>query len=546
MTGPGRAAWWRDCVTYQLYLRSFADSDGDGVGDLDGVRQHLDHLVGLGVDALWINPCYPSPHRDGGYDVADFTAVDAAYGGPAAFERLLAAAHDRGLRVLMDLVPNHCSSDHAWFREALASAPGSPARARFHFREGRGTDGAQPPNNWLSTFGGPAWTRVDEADGAPGQWYLHSFDATQPDFNWDDASVNEMFDDVLRLWFDRGIDGFRIDVAYAMVKHPDLPDVADPTAYNPHQWNQPGVHDILRRWRKLAESYDRELALVGEAWLPPRALGDYVAADELTGIFCFDLLQQPFDAAAVRTSVAETLAGLPDDGGVPAWTLNNHDVHRAVTRYGIVEPEPVSSPDPNTARVRPRGRVDLALGTARAQAMTLLMLGLPGSVFLYQGEELGLPEVQDLEDAVRRDPIWTRSRGTEHGRDGSRVPLPWTEHGPSFGFSADGAAAPWLPQPPWFGEHAVSRLTRDPRSVLASYRTALETRRRHPGTADLEWLAPGRDDVLAFARGGLTVVTVFAGESFEVPADWGRLALRSSDGEGRRLSTGTTAWFDRG
>ena len=534
--------WWRECVTYQLYLRSFADSDGDGVGDLDGVRDRLDHLVGLGVDALWINPCYPSPNHDGGYDVADFTTVDPAYGGLPAFERLLTAAHERRLRVLMDLVPNHCSSEHAWFQEALASAPGSAARARFHFRDGRGPDGSQPPNNWLSTFGGPAWTRVTEADGNPGQWYLHSFDASQPDFDWDNGEVADLFDDVLRTWFDRGIDGFRIDVAYAMVKHPDLPDVADPTAFNPYQWDQPGVHDIFRRWRKLADGYDRDLALVGEAWLPPGSLGAYVAADELTGIFCFDLLQQPFDAAGVRASVEASLAGIPPGGGVPAWTLNNHDVHRAVTRYGIVRHDPVTSPDPNTVRVRPRGEVDLALGTARARAMLLLLLGLPGSAYLYQGEELGLPEVQDLDDDARRDPIWTRSQGTEHGRDGSRVPLPWTADEPWFGFAPAGGAAPWLPQPAWFASYAVDGQAGDPRSELAFYRSALALRRRFPAEG-LSWLDTGRDDVLAFTRGDLRVVVVFDGEPFELPDAWGSVLLTTTEVEGRLLPRNDAAWL---
>jgi alpha-glucosidase len=257
-----RQHWWRSAVVYQLYLKSFLDTDGDGIGDLDGVAARLDHLVSLGVDGVWLNPCYPSPQRDGGYDVADYTTIDAVYGGLPAFERLLRAAHDRGLKVLLDLVPNHCSDQHPWFQEALTAAPGSRERRRFIFSDGRGPDGSEPPNNWRSIFGGPAWERV-----ADGQWYLHLFDASQPDFNWDNPEVVAMFDDVLRTWFDRGIDGFRIDVAHGMVKAAGLPDADDVDVANPHAWNQPAVHEIFRRWRTLVDDYDRDLTLVGEAWV---------------------------------------------------------------------------------------------------------------------------------------------------------------------------------------------------------------------------------------------------------------------------------------
>ena len=487
------SSWWSTSVIYQLYLRSFADSDSDGIGDLDGVTARLDHIAGLGVDGLWLNPCYPSPNKDGGYDVADYLDVDPLYGGLPAFTRLLEAAHGRGLRVLMDLVPNHCSDQHPWFQAALASPVGSPERARFHFRDGGGPDGALPPNNWRSVFGGSAWTRLTTADETPGQWYLHSFDPAQPDFDWDNPEVVAMFDSVLTTWFDRGIDGFRIDVAYAMVKRHGLPDVADPAAENPYQWNQPGVHAIFRRWRRIAEAYGRDLTLVGEVWLPPAEAVRYIRPGELTQVFYFDLLQQPFEAGAFRASLTQTLEGvsaLPDGAGVPTWALNSHDVHRSVSRYGLVEPEPMRSVDLNATKTRARGRVDVALGTARARAALLLTLALPGSVYLYQGEELGLPEVQDLPDTARRDPIWTRSAGTEHGRDGSRVPMPWAT-GASLGFSPSGAADPWLPQPHWYAELAADRQTGGA-STLSFYRRAIACSHTRALCFNRGWTKPAR------------------------------------------------------
>lgn len=529
-TAPA-AEWWRSSVIYQLYLKSYADTDGDGIGDLAGITAHLDHIAGLGVDGLWLNPCYPSPNRDGGYDVADYVSIDERYGGLAAFEKLLAASHDRGLKLLMDLVPNHCSDQHAWFVEARAAEPGSAARDRFIFRDGRGPDGSEPPNNWRSTFGGPAWTRI-----ADGQWYLHSFDATQPDFNWENPAVADMFDGVLRTWFDRGIDGFRIDVAYAMVKAAGLPDLADPDGDNPYLWNQPGVHEIFKRWRAIADSYDRELTLLGEVWLSPTDAADYIRPGELKQVFYFDLLQQPFEAGAFQLSIDETLAGLKHAEGVPTWTLNSHDVHRAVTRYGLVEPEPMTSPDANALRTRARGRVDVPLGTARAGAAIMLVLALPGSVYLYQGEELGLPEVQDLPDDARQDPIWERSGHTEYGRDGSRVPLPWTAAAPAFGFTT---GTPWLPQPAGFADYAVD--TEPP--TLRLYQRAIAARRQLDQDAELAWIATGRDDVLAFRRGRFVNVTVFDGADFAVPAEFGAPVLVSDGGAGAILTAGCSGWY---
>jgi len=541
---PG-SEWWRQAVVYQLYVRSFGDHDGDGVGDLRGITDRIDYIARLGVDAIWLNPCYPSPNNDGGYDVADYSDIDATYGGLPAFEKLLSAAHERGVRVIMDLVPNHCSSSHPWFQEALASPPGSPARARFHFRDGRGTDGEEPPNNWRSTFSGPAWTRVVGPTG-PEQWYLHSFDTTQPDFNWANPEVADMFDDVLRTWFDRGVDGFRIDVAYAMVKHPDLPD-ADRPESNPYLWNQPGVHDILARWRAIADRYHRDIPLIGEVWLAPTEAADYIRPGRLHQVFYFDLMLQSWRAADFRASIDATVSSVPADGGLPTWTLNNHDVHRSVSRYGLTQPEPMHTVDDNARQTRPRGRVDVALGVRRARAAALLLLALPGSVYLYQGEELGLPEVLDLPNHARRDPIWLRSGGREHGRDGSRIPLPWQTDGPSLGFSPPNAAAPWLPQPKWYARFAVDVQQADPASTLSMYRAAMRRRRDLFGDGSFEWLDAGRGDVVAFRVGNGVNVTVMGSEPFHPPSSWGRLVLRS-DGSGTVgpdtvVGPDTTVWL---
>jgi alpha-glucosidase len=467
--------------------------------------------------------------------VADYLTIDPVYGGLPAFERLLHAAHERGLKVLLDLVPNHCSDQHEWFQQALAAKPGSPERRRFIFADGRGPDGSEPPNDWTSMFGGPAWERVPD-----GQWYLHLFDATQPDFNWDDPSVPAMFDDVLATWFERGVDGFRIDVAHGMVKAAGLPDVG-PDELNRHAWNQPGVHDIFRRWRRIADSYDRDLTLVGEAWVSPAHSADYIRADELHQVFYFGLVRDQFEAAAFRHSIESAYADLSGEHGAPTWTLNNHDVHRAVTRYGIIEPEPFTSPDVHALLTRVRGTVDVDLGTRRAVAALLLMLALPGSVYLYQGEELGLPEVQDLPDEARQDPLWERSSHADHGRDGCRVPLPWTDADAGFGFTS---GTPWLPQPAWYADYAASREEADPGSVLHHYRAALRARRDIDQTTPLRWIESGHAGVLAFSRGDLVCVTVFDGPPYAVPATWGDLVLAS----GPQVTSTTvpaahSAWF---
>jgi len=495
-----RRGWWRDAVIYQVYVRSFADSDGDGDGDLTGIRQRLEHLASLGVDALWLTPFYVSPLADGGYDVANYRDVDPRFGTLEDFDALLARAHELGLRVIIDIVPNHTSSAHPWFVEALASAPGSPARDRYIFRPGRGANGELPPNDWDSIFGGPAWTRVRNPDGTPGEWYLHLFDVEQPDLNWKNPEVAEEFLSILRFWLDRGVDGFRIDVAHGMIKQDGLPDVGRPQAkllgaLELPYFDQDGVHEIYRSWRRLLDSYPGERIAVAEAWVndPVRA-ARYLRPDELHQAFNFDYLTSDWDAEELRKVIDASLAANAAVDAPTTWVLSNHDVTRHVTRYGGGE-----------------------IGQRRARAAALLTLALPGSAYIYQGEELGLPEVTDLPESVLQDPTWVRSGYTERGRDGCRVPIPWEGDAPPFGFSPPGSTT-WLPIPESWRSITVASQEKDPSSMLHLYRRALAVRRQHPALGDgtLEWVdAPV--DVLAFTREpGFTCVVNFRPEPVEL------------------------------
>jgi len=543
---PGTArTWWRDAVIYQVYVRSFLDSTGDGIGDLAGVRAGLPYLKKLGVDGIWLSPFYPSPQHDHGYDVADYCDVDPVYGDLEEFDRLVAAAHRLGLKVVIDIVPNHCSSEHPWFRAALAEGPGGEHRARFHFADGRGPDGEEPPNNWRAMFGGPAWSRVTEPDGTPGQWYLHLFTPEQPDLNWREPAVAEHFDRVLRFWLDRGVDGFRVDVAAGLFKHPDLPDSPDPEAderardsVNPLAWNQPEVHGVWRRWRALCDEYaardGRERLLVGEVSVPTaREHAKYVRPDELHQAFFFHLLSAPWDVDAFRKVIDEALTDIAGTGSTVTWVLNNHDQVRTVTRYAG------DGPYSETGDANPN------LGAARARAAALLMLALPGAAYIYQGEELGLPEVVDLPDEVLTDPIFRRTGSRRRIRDGCRVPLPWSGQASPFGFTSGAEEArPWLPQPEWFAEHATDRALADTRSFWHLYRDGLQLRRGLPqlGEGTLRWLEspPG---VLAFERGEGLVCAVNFGTS-PVPAPVpGTPLLSSGECPDGALPGSTTAWW---
>ncbi|WP_067390437.1 glycoside hydrolase family 13 protein [Streptomyces sp. F-3] len=533
-----RHGWWRDAVIYQVYVRSFLDSTGDGIGDLAGVRAGLPYLKKLGVDGIWLSPFYPSPQHDHGYDVADYCDVDPVFGDLEEFDRLVAAAHRLGIKVLLDIVPNHCSSEHPWFREAVAAGPGSTARARFHFADGRGPDGSEPPNNWHAMFGGPAWTRITEPDGRPGQWYLHMFTPEQPDWNWRNPEIAAEFDRILRFWLDRGVDGFRVDVAAGLYKHPELPDADDPEAdarardsVNPLAWNQPEVHDVWRHWRSVCEEYTardgRERLLVGEVSVPSaREHAKYVRPDELHQAFFFDLLSAPWDADAFRKVISEAMKDIAGTGSTVTWVLNNHDQVRAVTRYG--EPATEGS----------------GLGAARARAAALLMLALPGAAYIYQGEELGLPEVVDLPDDVLTDPIFHRTGSRARIRDGCRVPLPWSGQASPFGFTTgEQSAKPWLPQPDYFAEYVTERALADTRSFWHLYRDGLQLRSSLPqlGEGTLRWLDTP-PDVLAFARDDLVCAVHFGTAPTPAPVS-GVPLLTSGPCPPGVLAGSTAAWW---
>ena len=566
--GPGAAApWWRTAVVYQVYPRSFADSTGDGVGDLPGVTAHLDHLVDLGVDGLWLSPVYASPMNDGGYDVADYRSVDPTFGTLADADALLTAAHARGLRVLMDLVPNHTSSEHAWFRAALASAPGSEERARYLFRDGRGPGGDQPPNDWRSVFGGPAWERVAGDDGEPGQWYLHLFDATQPDLDWSSPRVREELEDVIRFWLDRGVDGFRVDVAHGLVKAEGLPDwdagappgatsvplaagapdgPAAPPGREPGSaetqrrapmWDQEGVHEIYRSWRVLVDSYGGDRTLVAEAWVEPsERMARYVRPDEMQQTFAFQLLAAPWEAGALRAGITEALATTAAVGASATWVLSNHDVVRHTTRLALPRAD-----DLHVGVLPTDPQPDEGLGLRRGRAATLVMLALPGAAYLYQGEELGLPEHTTLPPQARRDPSFAREGGRIAGRDGCRVPLPWLADAPGLGFGPGGAT--WLPQPPSWSRYAVDAEDGDPGSTLAMYREALGLRReRRLGSGPLVWRDDLGEQVVAFTAGDVLVVANLGPEPVPVPEGAGVL-LASGPLDGAGVPADTTAWL---
>ncbi|MFT4265416.1 MAG: glycoside hydrolase family 13 protein [Nocardioides sp.] len=516
---PGSRPWWRNAVVYQVYPRSFADSDGDGMGDLPGIASRLRHVADLGADAIWLSPFFRSPQHDAGYDVSDYTDVDPLFGTLADADALIARAHELGLRVIVDLVPNHTSSDHPWFRAALASPPGSPERARYLFRPVDPDDCM--PNNWLSVFGGPAWAQ--HPDDPYAEWYLHLFDASQPDLDWHDPQVAAMFEDVLRFWLDRGVDGFRVDVAHGLVKADGLPDQVmpdgGPQTTEPSElvargiteapmWDQPGVHEIYRRWRTILDSYPGERMMVAEAMpLTAEGMARYVRADEFQQTFNFAFQWASWDAGEFAEVIRTTMAALELIGSPPTWVLDNHDQPRHVTRYG-----------------------GGAVGLARARAATLLMLALPGSAYLYQGEELGLPQAE-VPEALRQDPR------KEAPRDGCRVPLPWSGETPPFGFGPEGST-PWLPQPADWAPLTVEAQSADPASTLALYRAALAARRSLSGdTVDLLDAPPG----VVMVRRGDVVVALNAGEE-DVPLPPGDILLTSAPLSGT-LAPNTSVWL---
>jgi alpha-glucosidase len=519
--------WWRDAVIYQIYPRSFADRNGDGTGDLAGVRARLPYLRSLGVDAIWFTPWYSSPLADGGYDVADYRAIDPAFGTVEEAEQLIAEAAAVGIRTVIDIVPNHVSSEHRWFRAALAAGPGSSERERFWFRPGD-----EAPTDWVSSFSGETWTRTKNADGTPGEWYLHLFTPEQPDLNWNHPEVRREHEDILRFWFDRGVAGIRIDSATMPVKDPALPQL-DEAGRHPYV-DRDELHDIYRSWRRVADSYDPPRMLVGEIWLDDaERFARYLRPDEMHTAFNFDLMARPWDAGQFRESITSTLAAHAPVEAPATWVLSNHDVTRPVTRFGRADSSF------SFAAKRFGVPTDLALGRRRARAAALLTGALPGSLYIYQGDELGLPEVEDLPHAALQDPIYHRSAGADPGRDGCRVPLPWARYGATFGFNTAGFGA-WLPQPPDWGSLSVEAQQDDPSSMLSLYRSMVGLRRELDES--FNWHRLDGDDLLAFTRGDVLCLVNFGSDPYPLPRN-APVLIASAELSAGHLPADTAAWL---
>ena len=516
--------WWNEAVIYQIYPRSFKDSNGDGEGDLKGITSKLQYIKDLGVDAIWLSPFYTSPNKDGGYDVADPRDVDPRFGTLDDAKELFDKAHEIGLRVVVDIVPNHFSAEHKWFKEALHSEPGSIARNRFHFYDGK--DENTPPNNWISLFGGPSWAQT-----ADGQWYLHLFDSSQPDLNWENLEVREDFEKTIKFWLDLGADGFRIDVAHGLAKddihvdHYDPQGLSDalrldvlmePEKRNSYLANIPffdrdGVHEIYRNWRKLFDSYGaRDIMAVAEIWVhPPKRATRYVRHDELHQFFNFDVMNAPFDSQYLYNSISNMMKLVAEEDAWPTWCLSNHDCERVASRIGEIE----------------------------ARAMALFILGLPGSTYIYNGQELGLPNGQ-MSDADRQDPIYFRTKGAQKGRDGARVPLPWNNHEANFGFTT---GKPWLPMQEIWRQYSVESEEQDPHSSLNLYRKALQLRKELLlSNREITWThTDSASGVLSYRRGEFEVVLNTTNQPIELK----RGVILSSQPMTNALPAKSAAWL---
>ena len=558
----GNEAWWKQAVVYQVYPRSFYDANGDGLGDIRGITAHMDYLRALGIDAIWLSPFYPSPLVDGGYDVADYRNVDPRLGTLEDFDEMAAAAHAAGIKVIVDIVPNHTSTEHEWFKAALAAGPGSPERDRYIFRPGRGENGELPPNGWKSTFGGPGWEPVGD-----GEWYLHLFAVEQADLNWKNPEVREDFKRTLRFWSDRGADGFRIDVAHALAKDldsrpldawPDDLDEGAPGDENP-LWDRPEVHEIYREWRQVFNEYEPARFAVAEAWVVPEHQWMYASTDELGQVFNFELSKAGWFADELRRAIEEGLAAAERSGSTTTWVLSNHDMARHPTRYGLPQVRSATHHQLVNDWLLRDGTTyyeDRELGTRRARAALLMELGLPGSVYLYQGEELGLFEVADIPWGALEDPeaSMTSHGDAIKGRDGCRVPLPWraVDESGDFGFSAPAEHQPaHLPQPAWFAQHAVDIEEAEKNSMLWFYRRALAARAdllTATGDASLSWADGYDDQVIAYIRPTadgrvLTSVTNFGPTAVQLPE--GEVLLASAALVDGTLPCDATAWVAR-
>ncbi len=570
MADETQRPWWHDALIYQVYVRSFADANGDGIGDLDGIRSRLDHIASLGADAIWLNPCYPSPQRDHGYDVSNYFDIHDEYGTLDDFDALVSAADARGIKILMDLVPSHCSDEHRWFVAALAAAPGSPERARFYFRDGKGEHGEEPPNNWQAAFGGSAWTRIND-DPNDGQWYLATFTPYQPDLDHTNPEVGQLFTEIFEFWFDRGVEGFRVDAVAGTGKHPDLPDqppvgpdtgVLDITWQNPYSVFREEGHEAWRHFRASLDDYgqrhpDRELMMVAEAYAVrrPELIKKFTEPDQFDQMFSFDLMLTPWHKESIERAMQDPLEILESTGTPPAWTLNNHDIQRIVTRLGRSDADQPESWTNNNLALS-GADADLALGERRSRAMAALIFALPGNLFLYQGEEFGLPEVLDIPADRREDPVFHRTDGAEIGRDGCRIPMPWTtDAATSYGFStgrADGSVGePWLPQPDGWGDRSLAALDDEAAPTLSLYRRLGDTRAKFAASQPMHaTVFDGGPGVVAVRRGSLVVVVNPSAEAVEL--DLGRLGVSMDqvvlaseplDAGSSTIPSDTTIWF---
>jgi alpha-glucosidase len=535
------STWWHNAAIYQIYPRSFSDSNSDGIGDIQGIIERIPYLSSLGIDAVWMSPFYPSELADGGYDVIDYRDIDPRIGTIEEFKVLVEKLHAVNIKVIIDIVPNHSSNMHLWFQEALNSPIGSPARDRYIFRDGKGKNGELPPNSWPSHFGPTCWTRVPD-----GQWYLHLFAPEQPDFNWDNSEVREDFERTLRFWSNLDVDGFRIDVAHGLAKDLSEPfiDIENfdhkfyPTDGSHPLFDRDEVHEIYESWREIFNEYNPPKFAVAESAAPVVRRYRYAQPNNLGQAFSFEMIGAKWGAKEFFDIVDKSLKIAEESNSTMTWVYSNHDVVRHVSRFGLPQDTNLDKwllTDGKTPAA------DVQLGTSRARAGLLFELALPGSVYLYQGEELGLPEVTDLPGYVLQDPIWLRTGNKQKGRDGCRVPLPWDSKAKNFGF---GLGTPHLPMPSWFVDYAADVEEADKNSTLNLYRAALNMRATLLIAAEgkeFEWIKSTDSSLIHFARGKWECVTNFSDKP--ISFDTSHVALSSQPFSDGQLPGNTAFWL---
>lgn len=540
LTSQRTTPWWRDNLCYEIFPRSFADSNGDGIGDFKGITSRIKYLANLGVNSIWMTPFYPSPQADAGYDVSDYCNVDPIFGTLDDFDTLLKEAHAYGIRVIIDIVPNHTSDQHPWFKRALAAAPGSAEREWYHFRDGLGDNNELPPNNWTSLFGGSAWKRV------PGekQWYLHLFSTHQPDLNWDNPAVRDAFENILKFWLDRGVDGLRIDAANNLVKAPGLPNsTSENTTMTSTQlrgpmFDQDGVHDIYRSWRKVLDTYDDRM-MVAEAFKiqPIARLLNYVRSDEMQQAFNFGYQLADWSAKSYKDNIDLYTSNMGSVNVPCSWVTSSHDQVRITSRLGLTSPGSTPMGLDSTTE-----QPNEALGLQRARALVMMTMLLPGALYLYQGEELGLPNHTTMEPRFRQDPRFFDSNGSMIGRDGERIPMPWKAKAPAFGFGPSDRS--WLPQPDSYARYAADVQEKDTSSTLALYRRLIALRTQYGlGTGTLKWFDSPRNDVLVARNGSICLYINFGYAPLTLPA--GKVIAQSMPGidKGTQLPGNAAVWL---